>query len=152
MTFPCNYGFPETLTSKVTSILVLSIYSYSHWFINPKLHTATELDNQSQSDSPTYLPTLTDDLSQIFTPCSIQLWIQGRGVENQVKLIGCKAVYHVLGSRVGWSMKSLYLYIIHSNDCDLVTIITAYILNTHGTNSCCIYSSTSTKVFYSLQI
>ena len=81
-------------------------------------------------------------------PCSIQLWIPGRGVENQVKPIGCKAVYHAFGNRVGWSMKSLYLY----NDCDLVTIITAYIVNTHGTNSCHSYSSTSNKVFYSLQI
>ena len=130
----------------MASIFVPSIYSYSHLFINPKLHTAIELDTQSQSDSPIYLPTLTD-LSQIFTPCNIQLWIPGRGVENQVKPIGCKAVYHVLGSRVGWSMKSL-----HNNDCDLVTIITAFIVNTHGTNSCCIYSSTSNKVFYSLQI
>jgi len=39
---------------------------------------------------------------------------------------------------------------IHNNDCDLVTIITAYIVNTDGTNSCCIYSSTSNKVFYNL--
>jgi len=93
----------------MASILVPSIYSYSHLFINPKLHTATELETQIQSDSPTSLPTLTD-LSQIFTPCSIQLWIPGRGVENQVKLIGCKAVYHVPGSGVGWSMKSLYIY------------------------------------------
>jgi hypothetical protein len=65
----------------MASISVPSIYSYSYLFIDPKLHTAIELNTQSQSDSPTYLPTLTD-LSQIFTPCSIQVWIPGRGVEN----------------------------------------------------------------------
>jgi len=46
----------------MANILVPSIYSHSHLFINPKLHTATELDTQSQSDHPPTCPgpTLTD--------------------------------------------------------------------------------------------
>jgi hypothetical protein len=53
--------------------------------------------------------------------------------------IGCKAVHQV--EWVGYEVSIC----IHNNGCDLVTIITAYIV----TNITHIYSSTSNKVFYS---